>query len=41
MLAASPDEAKQKQMEISLEGLKKGRDLLMADGETQDHFGSA
>lgn len=28
MLAAAPDKAKQKQMEKSLEGFKKGRDLF-------------
>lgn len=40
VLAATPDEAKQKRMEISLEDLEKGRDLLRAAGNTKDHFGS-
>lgn len=38
VLAAAPDKAKQKQMEKSLEGFKKGRDLPRAADDTQDPF---
>lgn len=38
VLAAAPDKAKQKQMEKSLEGFKKGRDPLKTFRETKDYY---